>query len=85
MSSHLPSSYELEMLLRHVNASRISGFLLPPRSVPLRLMGRDEWGPQIGLAERRLGRLLHGKKRDEYLLSSKVGKLFKASRPHLLD
>jgi D-threo-aldose 1-dehydrogenase len=34
----------------------------------------------FGLAERRFGRLLHGKKRDEYLLSSKVGKLFKASK-----
>ncbi|MGY4368813.1 D-threo-aldose 1-dehydrogenase [Bradyrhizobium sp. LB1.3] len=34
----------------------------------------------FGLAERRFGRLLHGKKRDEYVLSSKVGKLFKASK-----
>jgi D-threo-aldose 1-dehydrogenase len=34
----------------------------------------------FGLAERRFGRLLHGKRRDEYLLSSKVGKLFKASK-----
>jgi D-threo-aldose 1-dehydrogenase len=34
----------------------------------------------FGLAERRFGRLLHGKKRSEYLLSSKVGKLFKASK-----
>ncbi|HZV05576.1 MAG TPA: aldo/keto reductase [Gemmataceae bacterium] len=34
----------------------------------------------FGLAERRFGRLLHGKNRDEYLLSSKVGKLFKASK-----
>ena len=34
----------------------------------------------FGLAERRFGRLLHTKKRDEYLLSSKVGKLFKASK-----
>lgn len=34
----------------------------------------------FGLAERRFGRLLHGKKRDSYLLSSKVGKLFKASK-----
>jgi D-threo-aldose 1-dehydrogenase len=34
----------------------------------------------FGLAERRFGRLLHDKKRADYLLSSKVGKLFKASK-----
>jgi D-threo-aldose 1-dehydrogenase len=34
----------------------------------------------FGLAERRFGRLLHNKKRQDYLLSSKVGKLFKASK-----
>jgi D-threo-aldose 1-dehydrogenase len=34
----------------------------------------------FGLAERRFGRLLHNKKREVYLLSSKVGKLFKASK-----
>lgn len=34
----------------------------------------------FGLAERRFGRLLHTKKRDQYVLSSKVGKLFKASK-----
>jgi len=34
----------------------------------------------FGLSERRFGRLLHGKRRSEYLLSSKVGKLFKASK-----
>lgn len=34
----------------------------------------------FGLAERRFGRLLHGKNRADYLLSSKVGKLFKASK-----
>ncbi|OWY28253.1 aldo/keto reductase [Herbaspirillum robiniae] len=34
----------------------------------------------FGLAERRFGHFLHNKKRDEFLLSSKVGKLFKASR-----
>ena len=34
----------------------------------------------FGLAERRFGRLLHNKKREDYLLSSKVGKLFKASK-----
>jgi D-threo-aldose 1-dehydrogenase len=34
----------------------------------------------FGLAERRFGRFLHGQRRDDYLLSSKVGKLFKASR-----
>ncbi|WP_218565083.1 MULTISPECIES: aldo/keto reductase [unclassified Pseudomonas] len=33
----------------------------------------------FGLAERRFGRFLHNKRRDQYLLSSKVGKLFKAS------
>jgi hypothetical protein len=34
----------------------------------------------FGLAERRFGHFLHNKKRDDYLLSSKVGKLFKASK-----
>lgn len=34
----------------------------------------------FGLAERRFGRFLHNKRRDQYLLSSKVGKLFKASK-----
>lgn len=34
----------------------------------------------FGLSERRFGRFLHGRPRDEYLLSSKVGKLFRASR-----
>jgi D-threo-aldose 1-dehydrogenase len=34
----------------------------------------------LGLAERRFGYFLHNKNRDEYLLSSKVGKLLKASR-----
>ena len=34
----------------------------------------------LGLAERRFGYYLHNKKRDEYILSSKVGKLLKASR-----
>lgn len=34
----------------------------------------------LGLAERRYGRLLHNQKRDEYLISSKVGKLLKASK-----
>src|SRR6202046_3615888 len=33
-----------------------------------------------GLAERRFGHFLHNQPRDEYLLSSKVGKLFKASK-----
>ena len=32
----------------------------------------------LGLAERRFGHFLHGQRRDDYLLSSKVGKLFKA-------
>jgi D-threo-aldose 1-dehydrogenase len=35
----------------------------------------------LGLAERRYGNFLHNKKRDDYVLSSKVGKLLKAS-PH---
>ncbi|HZZ65600.1 MAG TPA: aldo/keto reductase [Candidatus Baltobacteraceae bacterium] len=34
----------------------------------------------LGLAERRLGTVLHQKARSEYLLSSKVGKLLTASR-----
>ncbi len=34
----------------------------------------------FGLAERRFGRFLHNKDRDDYILSSKVGKLFKASK-----
>jgi len=34
----------------------------------------------LGLAERRYGNFLHDKKRSEYVISSKVGKLLKASR-----
>ncbi len=34
----------------------------------------------LGLAERRFGYYLHNKNRNEYVLSSKVGKLLKASR-----
>jgi D-threo-aldose 1-dehydrogenase len=34
----------------------------------------------LGLSERRFGHVLHTKKRDEYLISTKVGKLLKASR-----
>jgi D-threo-aldose 1-dehydrogenase len=34
----------------------------------------------LGLAERRYGSFLHNKKRSEYVLSSKVGKLLKASK-----
>jgi hypothetical protein len=34
----------------------------------------------FGLAERRFGHFLNNKKREHYLLSSKVGKLFKASK-----
>jgi D-threo-aldose 1-dehydrogenase len=34
----------------------------------------------LGLAERRYGNFLHSKKRSEYVISSKVGKLLKASR-----
>src|SRR5438270_3641741 len=33
----------------------------------------------LGLAERRYGSFLHNKKRSEYVISSKVGKLLKAS------
>lgn len=34
----------------------------------------------FGLSERRFGHFLHNRQRDDYVLSSKVGKLFKASR-----
>src|SRR4030095_10424378 len=34
----------------------------------------------FGLSERRFGHFLHNEKREDYLLSSKVGKLFKASK-----
>src|SRR6266853_2927668 len=34
----------------------------------------------LGLAERRFGSYLHNRNRDEYILSSKVGKLLKASK-----
>jgi len=34
----------------------------------------------LGLAERRFGNYLHNQNRDEYILSSKVGKLLRASR-----
>jgi D-threo-aldose 1-dehydrogenase len=34
----------------------------------------------LGLAERRYGNFLHGKNRSEFVLSSKVGKLLKASK-----
>jgi D-threo-aldose 1-dehydrogenase len=34
----------------------------------------------LGLAERRFGNFLHNKKRSEYVVSSKVGKLLKASK-----
>jgi D-threo-aldose 1-dehydrogenase len=34
----------------------------------------------FGLSERRFGHFLHNKKREDYLLSSEVGKLFKASK-----
>jgi len=34
----------------------------------------------LGLAERRFGNYLHNKNRDEYILSTKVGKLLKASQ-----
>ncbi|HEU5246189.1 MAG TPA: aldo/keto reductase, partial [Candidatus Udaeobacter sp.] len=34
----------------------------------------------LGLAERRFGSFLHNKKRSDYIISSKVGKLLKASK-----
>src|SRR5258705_12354353 len=34
----------------------------------------------LGLAERRFGQFLHNQNRDEYVISSKVGKLLKASK-----
>jgi D-threo-aldose 1-dehydrogenase len=34
----------------------------------------------LGLAERRFGYFLHNKKRSDYIISSKVGKLLKASK-----
>src|ERR1022692_363212 len=34
----------------------------------------------LGLAERRFGQFLHNKNRDEYVISSKVGKLLHASK-----
>jgi D-threo-aldose 1-dehydrogenase len=34
----------------------------------------------LGLSERRFGHFLHGQRRDDYVLSSKVGKLLKASK-----
>src|ERR1700712_2352884 len=34
----------------------------------------------FGLSERRFGHFLHTQRRDDYVLSSKVGKLFKASK-----
>src|SRR5436853_1949921 len=34
----------------------------------------------LGLAERRFGNYLHNRNRDEYIISSKVGKLLKASK-----
>src|ERR1700744_261603 len=34
----------------------------------------------FGLSERRFGHFLHNQKREDYLLSSKDGKLFKASK-----
>src|SRR5258705_11051040 len=37
-------------------------------------------GMVLGLAERRFGQFLHNKNRDEYVISSKVGKLLKASK-----
>src|SRR6266536_5027502 len=34
----------------------------------------------LGLAERRFGQFLHNQKRNDYIISSKVGKLLKASK-----
>lgn len=39
----------------------------------------------LGLSETRLNRFLRGKPRDEYLLSTKVGRLLKATTPDLRD
>jgi len=39
----------------------------------------------LGLAERRFGYFLHNKKRTEYVISSKVGKLLKASKKYNRD
>lgn len=39
----------------------------------------------LGLAETRLNRFLRGKPRDSYVLSSKVGRLFRASTPDRRD
>lgn len=39
----------------------------------------------IGLAERRFGYFLHNKKRTDYVISSKVGKLLKASQTYDRD
>lgn len=39
----------------------------------------------FGLSETRLNRLLRGKKRDDYVLSTKVGRLLKASTPEARD
>jgi D-threo-aldose 1-dehydrogenase len=39
----------------------------------------------LGLAERRFGRFLHNKNRSDYILSSKVGKLLKASKTYRRD
>lgn len=35
----------------------------------------------LGLSERRFGRLLHNQKRDEYVLSTKIGRILTASEP----
>lgn len=39
----------------------------------------------LGLAERRYGSFLHGKPREEFIVSSKVGKLLKASKSYNKD
>src|SRR5262245_22657364 len=39
----------------------------------------------LGLAERRFGYFLHDKKRTDYVVSSKVGKLLKASKTYNRD
>ena len=39
----------------------------------------------FGMAERRLGRMLHGKPRDEYVLSTKVGRLLRPCLPENRD
>jgi hypothetical protein len=49
------------------------------RAVGMRYFDVGRWYG-FGLSERRFGHFLHNQKREDYLLSSKVGKLFAASK-----